>query len=189
MDTADLDRATAAAAAVMAKLTPDQLDASTPCATWKVRDIINHVVGGTYFFTAIAETGAPPQGGGDEAPDFAAGDFNAAYAEGRAKMLAAFAGCSADTMMDFGFMKVPGPGALNIATTDTLAHVWDLARAIGEPTDVEPDLATRLLENAKVAIPESFRGEDGKAAFGPIVEVPASAPPADQLAGFLGRRV
>jgi uncharacterized protein (TIGR03086 family) len=187
MDTADLDRATAAAAAVMAKLTSDHLDAATPCATWKVRDIINHVVGGTHFFTAIAETGSVPHGA--ELPDFAAGDFNAAYADGREKMLAAFAAASPEKIMDFGFMKVPGPAAMNIAMTDTFAHTWDLARAIGDPTDLEPDLAARLLENAKVAIPDSFRGEDGKAAFGPVVDVPDSAPAADRLAGFLGRRV
>jgi hypothetical protein len=34
-----------------------------------------------------------------------------------------------------------------------------------------------------------MRGEEGKAFFGPRVDVPESAPAADQLAGFLGRRV
>jgi uncharacterized protein (TIGR03086 family) len=189
MSLADLERATATTASVMAKVTPEQLDAATPCATWKVRDIINHVVGGTYFFTTIAETGTPPKDDG-EAPDFASGDFNAAYADGCKAMIAAF---GADGFMeknvDFGFMQVPGSAAFNIAMTDTFTHAWDIARAIGEPTDIETDLANKLLANARLAIPDSFRGEDGKAAFGPIVDVPESAPAADQLAGFLGRTV
>jgi uncharacterized protein (TIGR03086 family) len=173
----------------MAKIGPDQLDAPTPCVSWKVRDVINHVVGGTHFFTAIAETGSVPAGG-DEPPDFASGDFNAAYAEGRARMLAAFGAPGAmDKEMDFGFMKVPGSAAINIAITDTFAHTWDLARALGETTDIEPELAAKLLDHAKVAIPDAFRGAEGKAAFGAIVDVPDSAPKADQLAGFLGRRV
>ena len=189
MTTADLERAVSSVASVMAKVTPDQLDAATPCATWKVRDIINHVVGGTYFFTIVAETCAPPQSEVD-LPDFAAGDFNAAYAEGSAAMIAAFGAPDLmDKTVDFGFMKLPGSAAANIAMPDSFAHAWDLARAIGEPTDIDPDLATKLLANAKVAIPDSFRGEDGKAAFGPIVNVSESAPAADQLAGFLGRQV
>jgi hypothetical protein len=60
---------------------------------------------------------------------------------------------------------------------------------MGEPTDLEPAIAAELLKNARLSIPEAFRGEDGKAAFGPIVDVPSSAPAADQLAGFLGRQV
>jgi uncharacterized protein (TIGR03086 family) len=105
-------------------------------------------------------------------------------------MVAAFGADGAmDKMMDFGFLKLPGHAAINIAMTDTFAHAWDLARSIGESTDLDPELAEKLLANAKVAIPESFRGEDGKAAFGAIVDVPPSAPYADQLAGFLGRQV
>ncbi len=189
MTTADLKRAVDLTAAVMAKIGPDRLDSTTPCASWQVRDIINHVVGGTYFFTEIVKTGAPPSGGAD-LPDFAAGDFKAAYAEGSAQMIEAFSAEGAmDKMMDLGFMKLPGSAAINIATTDTFTHAWDLARSLGDSTDLEPDLAAKLLENAKVAIPESFRGEDGKSAFGAIVDVPESAPAADQLAGFLGRRV
>ena len=30
----------------------DQLDNQTPCAKWKVRDLLNHVIGGGYMFTA-----------------------------------------------------------------------------------------------------------------------------------------
>ena len=65
-----LDRAYAATNAVVANITPDQLDLPTPCASWKVRDIINHVVAGGYFFAAVA-TGEEPMAAADR-PDYSA---------------------------------------------------------------------------------------------------------------------
>ena len=49
--------------------------------------------------------------------------------------------------------------------------------------------AGQLLENARGFIPDAMRGADGQAPFGPRIDVPESAPAADQLAGFLGRQV
>ena len=185
--TADLERVVGTAADMLAKVSPEQLDAATPCASWQVRDVINHVVNGSHLFAVIAETGEPPQ---EEGEDVASGDFTATYAAESKRMIAAFnADGAMDKMMNFGFAKMPGAAAVNIVMTDTFTHVWDLARAIGEPSDLDPELAAKLLDHAKGAIPDAFRGEDGKAAFGAIVDVPASAPAADQLAGFLGRQV
>ncbi|HEV2369633.1 MAG TPA: maleylpyruvate isomerase family mycothiol-dependent enzyme, partial [Acidimicrobiales bacterium] len=87
MSADNLEKAFASTTRVLASVKPDQLDDPTPCASWKVRDLVNHVVGGTYWFAAVAETGQAPSG---EAPDFAGEDFNAAYAEGAKQAVAAF---------------------------------------------------------------------------------------------------
>jgi hypothetical protein len=42
---------------------------------------------------------------------------------------------------------------------------------------------------ARAAIPDQFRGEDGKAPFGPAREAPTGATAADRLAAHLGREV
>jgi len=55
--------------------------------------------------------------------------------------------------------------------------------------EMDPELATGLLSQARLAITDSYRGPDGEALFGPPVEAPSGAGPADQLAAFLGRRV
>jgi uncharacterized protein (TIGR03086 family) len=94
-----------------------------------------------------------------------------------------------DKVMTLPFGQLPGAVFVNIAATDTFVHGWDLAKATGQPTDLEPGLATELLAGARVALPDTMRGPDGQAAFGPKVDVPESAPPADQLAGFLGRNL
>lgn len=183
-----LERAFASTAAVLANVDADQLDDPTPCASWKVRDLLNHVVGGTYSFATIAETGGPPSG--DAPPDFSTGDFNATFEEGAARAVAAFRAAGAmEKQMTLPFGQLPGAVFVNIAATDSFAHGWDLARATGQSTDLDPDLARQLLENARGFLPDAMRGADGQAPFGPRVEVPATAPPADQLAGFLGRQV
>ena len=186
-----LQKAFASTAAVLANVKADQLDDPTPCASWKVRDLLNHVVGGTYFFATIAETGQPPEGAGaGGAPDFTSGDFNAAFEQGAKRAVAAFRADGAmEKQMTLPFGQLPGAVFVNIAATDTFAHGWDLARATGQGTDLDPDVARQLLENARGFLPDAMRGPDGQAPFGPRVDVPENAPPADQLAGFLGRPV
>jgi len=77
----------------------------------------------------------------------------------------------------------------DLAAIEQFTHGWDLARAIGYSADLDPELAAGLLSRARLTIIDSFRGPDGEALFGPAVEAPAGAGPADQLAAFLGRRV
>jgi len=57
----------------------------------------------------------------------------------------------------------------------------------GNPANQDPELGEDLLELGRANIPDEFRGEEGEAQFGPVVDVPASPPVADRLAGFLGR--
>jgi hypothetical protein len=49
-------------------------------------------------------------------------------------------------------------------------------------------LAGRLLAQIENLLPDDMRGPEGEAPFGPKVEVPGSAPAADRLAAFQGRR-
>ena len=47
-----LEQAFASTRQVMAAIQPDQLQAQTPCESWDVAGVINHVVGGAQFFIA-----------------------------------------------------------------------------------------------------------------------------------------
>jgi uncharacterized protein (TIGR03086 family) len=69
-----------------------------------------------------------------------------------------------------------------------MTHGWDVAKATGQSTDLDPELAAELLEGARLAIPDAFRGPDTQAPFGPEQPVPANATNADKLAAFLGRK-
>ena len=89
--------------------------------------------------------------------------------------------------MDLG--EFSGAALLGLAATEQFTHGWDLARAIGQHTDLDPEFAAGLLAQARFAVTDAYRGADGVALFGPAMQAPAGASPADQLAAFLGRSV
>jgi uncharacterized protein (TIGR03086 family) len=180
-----LEQAFASSAKVLAGVQAGDLDKPTPCATWKVRDVVNHMVGGTHFFAETAETGVAPTGPNDT--DFAGGDISSAYAEGSARAIAAFRADGAmEKTMKLPFGEFPGAIFVMIAASDAFTHGWDVAKALGQSTDLDPGLATQLLSMSM--IPDEFRGADGVMPFGPKVEAPESATAADKLAAYLGRQ-
>ena len=186
MSTDALAAAFASTRAVMAEVAPDQYEKPTPCASWDVRALINHIVAGSHYFAATVRAGEPPSA--VEPPDFTEEDPLTAYDAGIRASLAAFAApdaLSRTVTLPFGAM--PGAAFLRIACVDTFAHGWDLARATGQDSDLAPDLARDLLAATREMLPDALRGPEGSA-FGAAVEVPDSAPPADQLAAFLGRQ-
>jgi len=181
-----LRQAFASTAGVLAKVSTDQLDLPTPCASWTVRDLVNHIVGGTTYVAVTAETGTAPPVGNE---DHTTGDFKAEFKEGAERAVQAFSSDGAmDKTMTLPFGELPGSIFVMVAANDTFTHGWDLATATGQSRDLDPGLAAQLLEVAKF-IPDEMRGPDGQAPFGPKVEVPESASTVDKLAGFMGRRV
>jgi uncharacterized protein (TIGR03086 family) len=185
MTTEMLEQAIESTRGVLSAVSKEQLSADTPCAAWKVSDLINHIVGGQYFFEA-GVTGAPPAGG---ATDFSATDFVSAFDEASQRCVAAFNGDGVmDQMLTLPFGKMPGSAFLGLASVDTFAHGWDLARATGQNTDLVPGLAAQLLVGAQQSVSPAFRSPEGTV-FGPEQTAPAGASNADKLAAFLGRTV
>jgi uncharacterized protein (TIGR03086 family) len=180
-----LNQALQSTLAILANVRPGDLDAPTPCASWDVRALVNHFVG-TARWWAASITG---DGEATEA-DYATGDFVAAYEESIQIAVAAFAAEGAlDRTVRLPFGEFPGSVLRDLAATEQFTHGWDLAHAIGQPTDLDPGLAAALLSQARLTITDAYRGPDGQALFGPAAAAPAGAGPADQLAAFLGRRV
>jgi uncharacterized protein (TIGR03086 family) len=180
-----LNQALQSTLAILANVRPRDLDAPTPCASWDVRALVSHFVG-TARWWAASITG---DGEATEA-DYATGDFVAAYEESIQIAVAAFAAEGAlDRTVRLPFGEFPGALLRDLAATEQFTHGWDLARAIGQPTDLDPGLAAALLSQARLTITDAYRGPDGQALFGPAAAAPAGAGPAGQLAAFLGRRV
>lgn len=189
MTTEALERAIASTRRVLTHVTPDQLEGPTPCASWKVRELVNHIVGGANWFATCTDQGTAPEVDDTEDTDYAATDFVAAFDEATKRAVASFnvPGATEKTIQ-LPFGGLPGAMFLGLATTDTFVHGWDLAKATGQATDLDPDLADQLLAAAQGAIPDQFRGPDGQAPFGAVVEPPPGASAADRLAAFLGRQ-
>jgi uncharacterized protein (TIGR03086 family) len=185
MSTAPLEQAITATRGVLANVSKEQLDDPSPCANWTVHELVNHIVGGQYFFATMAK-GEAMQG---DAPDFAAGDYLAAFDEGAKQSIAAFnAPGVMEKTLTLPFGQMPGAAFVGIAATDTLTHGWDLAKATGQSTDIAPELSAQLLAMSRQFIQPALRTDDGRV-FGPEQTAPAGACNADQLAAFLGRKV
>ena len=187
-----LERAFASTRGVLANVTADQLDHSTPCASWDVRALGNHIVGGTYFFAGSVRGDFKPAA---NPPDFAAGDFVATYDDGAAQAVAEFgAPGNAEKMVTVPFGTLPGAAFMGLAATDAFAHGWDLARATGQDDTIDPVDLERLWRSnnaippdvlERLRTPEAFG--PGVVVFGPEVPVPVDAPLQNRLLGMIGR--
>jgi uncharacterized protein (TIGR03086 family) len=182
-----LERACASTAAVLAAVRAADLDLPTPCRSWTVKHVINHVIDSAAFYAGLAETGVTSADGEDA--DHAARDFCAAFAQQAGRVVAAFRAPDAmDKVMEMPFGGIPGSVCAWMAAGDIFTHGWDVAKATGQPSDLDPELAERLLARIEQLLPDTMRGPEGRAPFGPKVEVASSAPAADRLAAFEGRQ-
>jgi uncharacterized protein (TIGR03086 family) len=188
MQVTELDRALRSTLAILANVEPGQLDTPTPCASWDVRALVNHFIGTARWWAGTLDGAEAAADVDYTAVDYAAGDYVAAYEESIAIAIAAFkAGDVPGRMVRLPFGEFPVATVVAMAALDQFTHGWDLARATGQPTGLDPGLAVELLGHARLAITDDFRGPDGTAAFGAAADAPAGAGPADQLAAFLGR--
>jgi uncharacterized protein (TIGR03086 family) len=183
------DRAVASTADIVKAAPAGQMGAATPCADWDVRALLNHVIGTLWLAEGLFSDQAPryPMAPGGLPPgDLAGDDPVAAYAEASAAALAAAAVGDALTRMHVTPLgEMPGPGLAGFTTLDILVHGWDLAKATGQPADLDGRLAAHVLGFAEQALstPESRAGR-----IGPALAAPAGAPVTGRLVAFLGRQ-
>jgi uncharacterized protein (TIGR03086 family) len=140
-----LNQALQSTLAVLTKVRPGDLAAPTPCASWDARALVSHFVGTARWWAAVIT--------GEEAVadvDYAAGDFVAAYEESIRIATAAFSAEGAlDKTVRLPFGDFPGTILRDLAAMEQFTHGWDLARAIGYPADLDPELASWLLVRAR----------------------------------------
>ena len=166
-----LSRALNQAGDVLAAIHEDQLSLPTPCAQWDVEQLIAHLVAAPGMFIVMAR-GDTPDWSAEPAP--IGSDWATTFRSAADDLLYAWhqAGDSADQ------------GKVDWQIAEFAVHTWDLARATGQSTDLDPEVARRGLAfmSGALATPES-RGDY----FGPEVPVPDDAPPYDRIAAFAGR--
>jgi uncharacterized protein (TIGR03086 family) len=189
MDTEAYLAAAAVFRGVLGGVHEDQLTDPTPCEPFDVAQLVDKAIGHQDWVRAALRDGEPPR----EAPraplDYSRVDFaeaTPAFDESVARMV--------DELRSSGAMTRPvrlsptltftGAEILVLATRNIFQYSWDLAKATGQSTDLAPDLANQLLNVSRTHL-VPLRGEGGF--FGPEFVPPAGSPPADVLAGYLGR--
>lgn len=182
-----LSRALDQQGALIAEVRRDQLELPTPCRSWDVAALVNHVVHDLGQFAAQA-------GGGS--PDWTAvaaevGDARVElYREGAAALLEVWrqAGDLDQAVSIPGMGELPARFFLDQQTAEFAIHAWDLATATASRIELDPEVAEAALAWAMGAMRPEFRGDEaGGKVFGPVVTVAPDAPAHDRLAGFFGR--
>jgi uncharacterized protein (TIGR03086 family) len=144
----------------------------TPCPSWNVQDLVDHIVAAPSRFARMARGEAvdwseTPAAGRDAAAQFRSHGED---------LLGAVAGPAA-----------PGsPVSLDWQCAELAVHTWDLATAVGRPTaDLDPEVAERGLAFMRASLTDDNRGP----AFGPAQPAPEGADPYQRAAAFAGRSV
>ena len=115
---ADLTRAFAMTRAIMANVTPGQYPDPTPCASWDVRALVNHIVTGSHWYASTIRSGDGTQ----PAPtrDYTEGDVLAAYDAGIEATTSNFRASGAlERTITLPFGEFPGERFLGLATSET----------------------------------------------------------------------
>jgi uncharacterized protein (TIGR03086 family) len=166
---------------------PQQLDSPTPCDAWTVRDVLNHLTAGAQMFGISVRDGSIPDDKlgqlltGDNLGTDYKGSFNRAMADAEA----AFGAPGAmERIVQLPFGEMPASMAVNLAIFDVTTHAWDLAKATGQSTDLDPEVAAIAFQVAQGMLSDDMRATGQ---FGPAVPVPDDAPMADRLAALAGR--
>jgi uncharacterized protein (TIGR03086 family) len=161
----------------------DRWAAPSPCAGWTARDVAGHVIGGQYAIMAIA-TGDEPPDASREPGRFAAGDALLAWRTARKECDAALTPDALRRPITFGSLgELPLADFLGGYVLEPLVHAWDLARATGQPTRLDPDLVHHAFATAHV-LAADMRAADR---LGPPRTPPPGAGEQARLLAFLGR--
>jgi uncharacterized protein (TIGR03086 family) len=165
-----------------------QLAESTLCTEWTVKDLINHMVGGSTMFAISAEEGSVPDEmlgqlmGGDNVGD----DPKGAWARASKRAMTAFELPGAmEKIVKLPFGEMPAGVALNIAIFDVATHSVDLARATGQQVS-----DTEMLEGA-LKLGRQMVGPELRApgVFGAEQASSDAASAEDRLLAFAGRKI
>ena len=134
---ADHQRAQGVFAGVLANVKPDQLGAQSPCTEWDAKSVIDHVISGNQWVGNL--TGRQPS----VLPD----DLGAAHAESATVAQDVFDASDGLTRtFELPFGTMPGAAFIGLRTNDVFTHAWDLAKATGQSTDLDPELGARFYE-------------------------------------------
>ena len=168
------ETATAQARQIMQGVKPDQLKQSTPCTEWDVQALLDHMAGAqTGLAGIVSGSKVDPGANPIETLDVAAAAMVKAAKSpgGLEKMVKGFQG------------EVPAAQMLTIACMDLGIHTWDVAKATGQDTALNPGLVEFILPTT-----EGLAAGKPSPAFAAPVDIPDGASRQDKLLGLSGRK-
>ena len=171
---------------VVAHVTPDQAAHPTPCDSWDVQALANHLINGLDRFRATVA--GEPVDWGTTMPDVE-GEWATVFHDRADALMAAWAAVpdiEAKRPSPIGELTMRFIAGQQIA--EIAQHTWDLAAATGQRDSLDNAIADEALTWTRGALSPEYRGPEASGkAFGDERPVAADAPVCDQLAAFFGR--
>lgn len=179
----DLTPACGRTALALTSVPDELLDAATPCAEMRLRDLLAHVGMLSLAFTAAARkelgewTDSPPE------PRPLDADWRDAYPPRLSGLAQAWQQPDAWTgMTRAGGIDLPGETAGAVALTEVVLHGWDVAVSTGQPYELDARTAQACLDHIS-----QFDAAGTEGLFGPAVPVPDDAPMLERVLARSGR--
>ncbi|GAA2091396.1 TIGR03086 family metal-binding protein [Actinomadura alba] len=180
-----LSRALDQTGTAIANVRPEQASSPTPCRSWDVRALVNHIVDEVHQFAVVTAGGERNHLGVDVIGD----DWRGAYRVAAAELLAAWRRPGAlDRTQKLPFGEVPAIWTVGQQITELVIHAWDICKATGQPTDLDPEPGRAALQWSEENLTPQMRGNEADGHhIGPQLRVPDDAPLYDRIAAFGGR--
>jgi len=169
---------------LVGRVDPAELDQPSWCGIWTVRSLLNHMTYENLAHAALAEGGADMPAP-HTTTDYLGDDHVAAFRASTTRVRLAL-GAPGVLERTYGPRQAPGAFIAQMLVNEQLTHGWDLARATGQSTDIEPEVAERAIAAARVFYVDVPRSEQ---TYLPETQAPADATAADRLAAFMGRAI
>jgi TIGR03086 family protein len=161
---------------------PGQASKPTPCRSWDLGRLLDHVLADLPPFIEAARGERP--------------DYSAAVPSVAPEWSRTFRRRSIQLLREWSDARDPARLASGqeprefqpMQVAELTVHAWDVASALNRTAELDPELADFSVAFLSSALKPQYRGseEEGKS-FGPIIPVPDDAPAYDRLASIAGR--
>lgn len=174
-----LEEAARRAVPVVAAVPDDRLDAPTPCADYRVRDLLDHLF---HVVVSFQEMAAKRDADFSATPAYLHGDWRARFPRETGALVRAWAQPGAEEGTA-GSMGLPARTLGAMVLLDLTVHPWDLARAAG----LDYTAGTAGLGELEDLVAQMGSTARSMGAFGEPVPVPGDAGRFERLLGAVGR--
>lgn len=169
---------------VVDRLEPAQLHNATPCTTFVLRDVLDHMITGAGSFAYMFRGEQPPPSGPRTDDGLVpAAEFRRAMDE---LLDAVHADGAMQRTIASPFGAMPGDTLARLVAFDGLVHGWDIARASGLSWEVADDVVANVDAFARMAVSEDLRDGD---TFKDPTTPDDTATPIERVAAFSGRTI
>jgi uncharacterized protein (TIGR03086 family) len=162
---------------------PEQLGRPTPCASFTVEGVLEHMIGGATAFAPafLGRTAPAAADGGARRP------VHERFHDAMDELLRAVRSPGAqERTIAAPFGEVPGSVFARFVAFDGLVHGWDIATATGQTYQPRAELVEEVDAFARGALSDAMRDGD---TFAAASAAPPDASTLERLVAFTGRQL